>query len=158
MRELITSWIAIIGLLLTAAVVTPAHALPSLDLAVIVNPNARVSQMSAVEMETMFTRAQTRWSDGTPIVPINAPPGTESRITFDRAVLRLNPDDVGRFWIDRRIRGLGLPPRHLGEPGSVLRVVEKLSGAIAYVPEHLVPPGGKVKVVARIRQGKVLPP
>lgn len=158
MRELITSWIAIIGLLLTAAVVTPARALPSLDLAVIVNPQTRESHMSAVEMEAMFTRTQTRWSDGTPIVPINAPPGTESRIVFDHAVLRLNPDDVGRFWIDRRIRGLGLPPRHLGEPGSVLRVVEKLPGAIAYVPENLVSTQGRVKVVARIRQGKVLPP
>jgi len=158
MRELITSWIAIIGLLLVAAVVTPARALPSLDLAVIVNPATRVSHMSAVEMETMFTRAQTRWSDGTPIVPLNAPPGTEARIAFDRAVLRLNPDDVGRFWIDRRIRGLGLPPRQLAEPGSVMRVVEKLNGTISYVPESLVLHNGKVKVVARIRQGKVVPP
>lgn len=157
MRELITSWIAIIGLL-AAGLSAPARALPSLDLAVIVNLQTRVSHMSAVEMETMFTRTQTRWSDGTPIVPINAPPGTDARIAFDHAVLRLDPDDVGRFWIDRRIRGLGLPPRHLGEPGSVLRVVEKLSGAIAYVPESVAASSGRVKVVARIRQGKVLPP
>lgn len=158
MREFLTSWIVITGLLLAAAVERPARALPSLDLAVIVNPQTRAGLMSAVELETMFTRAQTRWSDGTPIVPINSPPGSDSRIAFDRAVLRLNPGDVGRFWIDRRIRGLGLPPRHLGEPGSVLRVVEKLGGAIAYVPEDLVLHSGGVKIVARVRQGKVLPP
>jgi ABC-type phosphate transport system substrate-binding protein len=156
MRELITSWIAIIGLL-TAALVTPARALPSLDLAVIVNAQTSVSHMSAVEVETIFTRTQTRWSNGTPIVPINAPAGSEIRVLFDRVVLRLDPDDVGRFWIDRRIRGMGLPPRNLGDPTSVMRVVEKLDGAIAYVPEDLVS-NARVKIVARIRQGKVLPP
>jgi ABC-type phosphate transport system substrate-binding protein len=156
MRDLITSWIAVIGLL-TAAHTVPARAVPSLDLAVIVNEQARVSLMSAVEVETIFTRTQTRWSDGTPIVPINAPAGSETRVLFDRVVLRLGPDDVGRFWIDRRIRGMGLPPRNLSDPSSVMRVVEKLDGAIAYVPENLVP-NARVKIVARIRQGKVLPP
>lgn len=156
MRKLITSWITFIALLAAAAAV-PARALPPVDLAVIVNLQTRVTQMSAVEMETMFTRTQTRWDDGTPIVPINMPPGSETRIAFDRAVLRLDPSSVGRFWIDRRIRGLGLPPRHLGEPSSIVRVVEKLRGAIAYVPEELAN-GARVKIVARVRQGKVLPP
>jgi hypothetical protein len=90
-------------------------------------------------------------------VPINAPPGSDARIVFDRAVLRLDPDSVGRFWIDRRIRGLGLPPRHVADVGTIVRVVEKLNGAISYVTEDRIQ-GAKVKVVARIRQGKVLPP
>lgn len=156
MRELILSWFAIVALL-ASAVAMPARALPQVDLAVIVHLKTRVTQMSAVEMETMFTRTQTRWDDGTPIVPINAPPGSETRIAFDRAVLRLGPDEVGRFWIDRRIRGFGLPPRQLGDPASVVRVVERLNGTISYAPEALVR-GAQVKVVARIRQGKVVAP
>jgi ABC-type phosphate transport system substrate-binding protein len=156
MRELVTTWI-ILALLLFGAVAAPVHALPSVDLAVIVNPQMRVSHLSAVELETLFTRSQTRWDDGTPIVPINTPPGSDTRVAFDRAVLRLDPDAVGRFWIDRRIRGLGLPPRHVAESGTILRVVEKLKGAIGYTPEDLAKTAN-VKVVARIRQGKVLPP
>jgi len=156
MRELVTTSIAL-ALLLFGAAAAPVHALPQIDLAVIVHPDTQVSHMSAVELETMFTRSQTRWSNGTPIVPINTPPGSDTRVAFDRAVLRLDPDAVGRFWIDRRIRGLGLPPRHVAESGTILRVVEKLNGAIGYTPEELVK-GAKVKVVARIRQGKVLPP
>lgn len=156
MRDLITAWVVVLALLAMIAS-APVHALPQVDLAVFVNVQAGAKQMSAVEMETMFTRAQTRWDDGTPIVPINAPPGSSLRVEFDRVVLRLSPDEVGRFWIDRRVRGLGLPPRHVSEPATIVRVVEKLNGAIAYAPEELVV-GARVRVVARIRQGKVLPP
>ena len=157
MRHLITAWSSIFALLLAVLAATPVRAISADDLAVIVNLRASATQMSAVEMETIFTRSQTRWEDGTPIVPINAPPGSELRVLFDRVVMRLDPDEVGRFWIDRRVRGMGLPPRHLGEPSTIVRVVEKLNGAIGYTPENLAH-GARVKVVARIRQGKVLPP
>jgi hypothetical protein len=156
MREIITAWV-VIAALLTMVAAAPAHALPEVDLAVIVHLRASAQQMSAVEIEAMFTRTQTRWDNGTPIVPINAPPGSTLRVQFDHVVLRLNPDEVGHFWIDRRVRGLGLPPRHVGEPATIVRVVEKLNGAIGYAPEDLVR-DAQVKIVARIRQGKVLPP
>lgn len=155
MRKLFTAWVAIAVLGTFAAV--PVRALPNDDTLVIVNLQTRVTQLSAVEIETIFTRAQTRWDDGTPIVPINAPTGTALRTLFDRVVLRLDPEEVGRFWIDRRIRGMGVPPRNLAEPAAVVRVVEKLNGAIAYAPEALVR-GAQVRIVARIHEGKVLPP
>jgi hypothetical protein len=156
MKKLIALWIALVALLV-AALAAPVRASTSLELAVIVHARTRVAAMSAVEIETVFTRTQTRWDDGTPIVPINTSPGSESRVLFDQAVLRLEPEAVGRFWIDRRIRGLGLPPRHVSDPATIARVVEKLEGAIGYVPEELAR-HGKHKVVARIRNGKVLPP
>lgn len=156
MREIITAWIAFVAWLAMVAA-APAHALPQLDLVVIVHMQAATQHMSVVEMEALFTRTQTRWDNGTPIVPINAPPGSTMRVHFDQVVLRLSPDEVGRFWIDRRVRGLGMPPRHVDDPSTTVRVVEKLSGAIAYAPENLVR-DARVRVVARIRQGKVLPP
>lgn len=156
MRDLITAWVVVVALLGMVAA-APVRALPQVNLAVIVHASAPAKQMSAIEMETLFTRNQTRWDDGSPIVPLNAPPGSDLRVQFDSVVLRLSPDEVGRFWIDRRVRGLGMPPRHVGEPATIVRVVEKLNGAIAYAPEELVR-DARVRVVARIRQGKVLPP
>lgn len=156
MRDLITAWVVVLALLALVAA-APVRALPLADLAVFVNVQAAAKQMSALEMEALFTRAQTRWDDGSPIVPINAPPGSQLRVEFDRVVLRLDPEEVGRFWIDRRVRGLGMPPRHVSEPSTIVRVVEKLNGAVGYAPEDLVR-SAPVKVVARIRQGKVLPP
>ena len=107
-------------------------------------------------MEALFTRTQTRWDDGTAVVPLNAPTGTPARDHFDRTVLRLSTDQVGRFWLDRRIRGLGLPPRQVPDSMLVLKVVENLRGSIAYVRPELV--SARVKVVAKIRQGRVLAP
>lgn len=155
MRPLLTTislWLAL--LLMLAAPL--AHAASELELAVIVHPSTRVAQLSSHELEAIFTRSQTRWDDGTPMVPLNAPPNSELRTEFDRVVLNLDPTQVGRFWLDRRIRGLGLPPKQVSDPGLTLRVVQNLRGSIGYVPASLASP--VVKVVARIRQGKVVSP
>lgn len=160
MKKLVATLIALLALplaTLAVAAAAPVRAAAALELAVIVHARTPVAAMSAVEVEMVFTRSRTRWDDGTPIVPINTSPRSESRVLFDRVVLRLDPDTVGRFWIDRRIRGFGVPPRHVADPATVVRVIEKLAGAIGYVPEPLARQA-RVKIVARIRHGKVLPP
>ena len=123
---------------------------------VIVHPNAPVSRLSAAEVEALFTRTQTRWSDGTPVVPLSFPAGTPVRDRFDRTVLRLDADAVGRFWLDRRIRGLGAPPKQVLSGALMLKVVANLPGAIGYVP--VIYNRSDVKVVARIVAGKVMLP
>jgi hypothetical protein len=80
---------------------------------------------------------------GGKLVPLNQPPGTPARGEFDRVVLGLEPDDVARFWIDQRIRGLGSAPRAF--PAALIaRVVPQLPGAIGYVRTNEVVPGIKV--------------
>ena len=68
----------------------------------------------------------------------------------------MDPDAVARFWLDRRVRSGSPPPRQAPDPVMIARLVAKLEGAIGYVPESLV--ARDVRVVARIRNGKVLPP
>jgi hypothetical protein len=84
------------------------------------------------------------------------PPEAEVRRAFDGAVLRMSPEEVARFWLDQRIRGGARPPRQVPDPGLAVRLAAKLPGSIAYVPENLV--NGSVKVVARIKSGKVVGP
>ena len=81
--------------------------------------------------------------------------GLPARTHFDRVVLGMTPDEVARFWIDRRIRGRGSPPTKAPKAATVLKVVAALAGAIGYVPQSQVGPG--VKVVARVAQDKVIP-
>lgn len=135
---------------------TPAFAAPAHELDVIAHPSAPKETLSPHELEALFTRTQTRWDDGTAAVPLNAPIGSDARAIFDRAVLRLGPDQVGRFWLDRRIRGMGLPPRQVSDPLLTVKVVQNLPGAIAYVRSDLV--NERVRVVARIRNGRVEAP
>lgn len=125
-------------------------------LLVIVNAASPVQKLSNYELEALFTRTQTRWNDGTPVYPFSFAAGTPERATFDRVVLRLSPEQVGRFWLDRRIRGLGLPPKQVPTAILMLQIVANLPGAIGYFAGTRVRPG--VRVIARIVQGKVMPP
>jgi hypothetical protein len=125
-------------------------------LVVIVHPGTRVQTLSADELEALFTLSQRAWPDGQPAIPFNFAPGAPLREQFDRVVLGMNGDEVARFWIDRRIRGLGDAPRKVPSVALMLRVVAKLPGALGYVPEDAVT--HEVKVVARIVDGKLLAP
>jgi ABC-type phosphate transport system substrate-binding protein len=125
-------------------------------LLVIVHPSVPVTTLSAYQLEAIFTREQTHWSNGSTIIPFSFPANGEVRELFDRTVLRLDPEEVGRFWLDHRIRGLGLPPKQVPSAALMLKVVANLPGSIGYIPILRARPG--VKVVARIAQGKVLSP
>ena len=132
------------------------RAAPELTLEVIVHASSKVERLSAYELEALFTRTQTRWDDGTPVIPFSFPAGSEARMLFDRVALRLRPEEVGRFWLDHRIRGLGLPPKQVPSASLMLQVVANLPGGIGYLSATRNRPG--VKVVARIQQGRVVPP
>lgn len=127
------------------------------SLLVIVHAQSPVRQISAYEMEALYTRAQTRWDDGSAVYPFSFPANSPAREAFDRAVLRLNPEQVGRFWLDRRIRGLGMPPKQVPSATMMVQIVANLAGAVGYVPAVRGRLPG-VKVVARIVQGRVVAP
>jgi hypothetical protein len=149
-----------VGLALAAAfalLAAPSRAGDEVEeLAVIVNPRNPAKRIDAFELEAIFTMATQGWPGGGTVIPFNYPPEDRLRVAFDRAALRMEPDQVGRFWIDQRVRDALRPPRQVGDPSIALRLVARLPGAIAYVPSSLV--DGSVKVVARVRRGKVEEP
>jgi hypothetical protein len=153
MRILTLIALSIVGL--AGALPFPlARAASDVELAVIVHLGNPVQRLSRDQLEALFTRVQTRWQDGVPVIAINAPPGTPARRTFDYVVLDLDAEQVGRFWLDRRIRGMGMPPKQIPDAVLTRRVVENLRGSIAYVAEDAA--RGRVKIVARIQQGRVV--
>jgi ABC-type phosphate transport system substrate-binding protein len=118
------------------------------DLALIVN-RANKEHLTTTDIEQIFRSSRRFWSGGKPITALNLAAGSPERVAFDRAVLRLEPDDVGRFWIDRKIRGGEPPPHTVPNTSLVAALVTQLENAIGYVPIPLVSAG--VRVVARIR-------
>lgn len=125
-------------------------------LAVVVGPSVAVGQLSASELEAIFTSSKRTWPDGSNIGAFSYAPDNEIRRTFDQVVLRMSAEEVAKFWIDQRVRGAAPPPRQVPDPALALRLVAKLPGAVAYVPDSLV--NATVKVVARVSHGKVLGP
>ena len=158
MRKAAPVYVCLLALAALLALLRPSQlrAAPEVTLDVIVHGSSKLERLSAYELEALFTRTQTRWSDGATVIPFSFPAGSEPRVLFDRVALRLRPEQVGRFWLDHRIRGLGLPPKQVPSASLMLQVVANLPGAIGYLPTTRNHPG--VKVVARIQQGKVVAP
>ncbi len=143
--------LALAGLLY--ALVAPAAA-GEPDLVVVVHPSSQVTKLSASELEAIFTSVQRTWLDGKPVVAFNYAPQDPLRVHFERVVLRMTPEEVGRFWVDQRVRGAARPPRQVADPTLALRLVGKLPGSVAYLPANLV--DSSVRVVARVRGDKVI--
>jgi ABC-type phosphate transport system substrate-binding protein len=122
------------------------------ELAVIVNPAGPPAPLNRAALASIFSMTRRNWEDGTSIVPFNYPPESPMRRSFDQLVLGLAPAEVSRFWIDQRIRGQGHPPRHVTDPGLVLRLVANVKGGIGYVPVPLV--DKSVRVVARVSKAR----
>jgi hypothetical protein len=143
-------------LLALGSVTGPLKAGNGENLAIVVNTGVGVSKLTASELESIFTSAKRTWPDGSNIGVFSYAPDNEVRRTFDKAVLRMSPDEVARFWIDQRVRGGAPPPRQVPEPSLAVRLVAKLPGSVAYIPQELV--GPTVKVVARVINGRVVEP
>lgn len=86
-------------------------------------------------------------SGGKTLVPFNSEAKTSERMGFDRGVLGMSPDEVGRYWVDRRVRGQAGAPRSLPSVMHMVKVVAKFPGAIGYVPvDQLTPDLQAVKL------------
>jgi hypothetical protein len=75
---------------------------------------------------------------GKRLIPINHPTGSPNRVMFDQLMLGLSPDEVGRFWVDRRIRDESPPPKTVPSPDLAVRVAASLPFAITYITPDLV--------------------
>jgi hypothetical protein len=106
-------------------------------LAVIVSPDLNEKDISLALLKRAFKGDVTEFA-GVRLVPFNYAPNDPIRNVFDRSVLGLFPPQVGAYWVDRRIRGQGMPPRTVPEPQVMKAVVSKLRGAIGYIPAAMV--------------------
>lgn len=116
---------------LPSSAIAPQAARPAT--AVIVAADSSLQEISSALLRRIF-QGEPSSHDGERLVPLNYPPSDPLRIAFDRAALGLEPGATGRYWVDRRIRGQGLPPRTISSPALVREVVARLRGAIGYIP------------------------
>lgn len=111
----------------------PVRAGSNVSLAVIVSPSSKLTNISLADLRRVFQSERLTDPDGNRLIALNHPPKTVDRVGFDQTVMGMDADAVGRFWIDRKIRGGSGPPRTVESLATLRRVVEKLPGAIGYL-------------------------
>jgi hypothetical protein len=127
------------SLLLLSATIYPrvdrawAQVAPSQSaIAVIVSAESKVYDLPKAVIKRVFLGEPTE-VDGVRLLPFNHAPEDPLRRQFDRLLLGFEGDATGRYWIDRRIRGQGLPPRVIPNVAIVRAAVAKLTQAISYL-------------------------
>ncbi len=145
--RIITSLFVALTLLVSVLMPLPsgAHAQTNPALAVVVGLKTNLTDISLSMLRRAFQGEVALTADGKRLVPLNHAVGSEERILFDQAVLGLSPTEVGRFWINRRIRDEAPPPRTLPSADLGVRVVASYPGAITYVNSSAV--NANVRVV-----------
>jgi len=138
-----------VGMVVFVAMVMSAigqapHAGEPEPLAVIVSRSSGLSELSSAQLTRMYMGDLVD-NGGRRLIPLNRAITSEERAEFDRVVLGKSPDEMARYWIDRKIRGQSGAPKAV-EPVDVYeRVIAKLDGAIGYVRVGQI--RGDVKVI-----------
>lgn len=115
-------------------------------LVVVVAKGSELTNISRSDLKNCFLGSHVISGDK-PLVPFNAAASSPERTAFDRAILGMTPDETGRFWVDRTVRGQSAAPRSLPSATHLAKVAAKFPNAIAYVPsDRLTPDVQAVKV------------
>lgn len=131
MKAIFTS--IVIGLCLLTLGRTAQADGKKLVVVVVIAKGSSVTNLSREDLRRCFLGEPVS-AGGKTLVPFNLPPGSPERTGFDKAVLGMSPDEVGRYWIDRKVRGQSGAPRVLPSPAHVAKVAAKFPAAISYLP------------------------
>jgi len=115
-----------------------ARAAERVTLAVFVAKDSPLQNLKMTELRRIFTNADDSGFSGQRSVPFNHTARSGDRVGFDQTVLRMDPDEVSRFWIDRKIRGLPGPPRAVDSLSALLRLVSRTTAGLGYARPHQV--------------------
>ena len=129
----------------------------TLPLVVVVSQKAELVDLSMQELKQIFL-AERKTLNGKRVIPLDPDPHTPTRIQFDRIVLGMTPDQVGRYWVERKIRGQGDPPRTISASALLLKIVANRDEFISYVrADQLVPGVRAIRVDGKTYQDRDYP-
>ncbi len=124
----------------------PGIAAPHASLAIIVNAQNPLNELSIAELRRMLLGDMTRWPDGRKITVVMRDPGQPERDAVLRLVCGMSDQDFTRYLLQAAYRGeLQTGPKVLDTPTGMRRFVFNVPGAIGYVRGDEV--DGSVKVV-----------
>ena len=127
-------------MLTTAAVIEPtpqsrvqaAHSKESL--AIIVNRENPIENLSMAELRTVFLGERSHWANGRRITLVMMEPGQPERDTLLRDVCRMSESDLRRRYLQGLLTGEVLvSPKTLASPVGVRKFVFNVPGAIGYL-------------------------
>jgi ABC-type phosphate transport system substrate-binding protein len=99
---------------------------------VIVHPGVKGSQIPRATLSSIFLKQAPRWSDGTPVLPVDQSMRSPVRMSFAAEVLQRPMVEVQIFWSRRMATGVTPPPVKQSDQ-EIVAFVASTPGSIGYV-------------------------
>jgi hypothetical protein len=145
-RELLTWSASTVAGLAAGLRARPARAQNVDVLAVVVAKASPIQYLTQFELKKLYLGSNIIDPSGERIIPFNQTPNAPDRVLFEERVLGMTPEEVSRYWIDRKIRGQGGAPKAVSPADLLQKVVSRLDHSVAYVRlDHVLP---DVRVIA----------
>jgi hypothetical protein len=100
---------------------------------VVVSIRSAQKELQLNTLRRIFYNLPTDDDGGNRVLPLNAAPKSAMRVRFDDVVFGVDADEMARYWVDQKIRGI-MPPRIIPDLNILRGLVAKWPGAVTYLP------------------------
>ena len=115
------------------------------DIAVVVNPETPVTELSLAEVRKVFLGERQYWNAKLPVVLLIRAPVARERDVVLRLIYQMSEMQFKQYWIAKIFRAESASaPKVVYSNDMANELVTALPGAIAFVDSHDVRPGTKV--------------
>ena len=114
----------------------PVSLANSAEYAVVISRSSTVSTMEIEKIRDVFLRKR-NFDGEVKLVPVNLLGDESARREFEEIILQMNRDELNRYWISNHFQGISPPATQASLP-SIKLFVQRVNGAIGYLPLNLV--------------------
>lgn len=104
--------------------------------AVVVSRNSQIEMLDENKVKDIFLKKR-NFGGGTRLIPVNLLGEEPVRKEFEQKILRMERDEINRYWISSHFQGISPPATQASLP-SIMLFIEKVEGAIGYLPLEMV--------------------
>ena len=112
------------------------------EYAVVVAKSSPIEAMNAEKIRDVFLKKRT-FDGGNKLLPVNLLGDESVRKQFEVKVLQMQRDEINRYWITNHFKGVS-PPVTQASLVSIQKFIEKVDGAIGYLPKDMIDDNLKV--------------
>lgn len=121
------------------------HADTDVAVAIVVHPNASVSELSMAQLRRIFLAEKQFWQDNSRVtILVRAPGAVERALVLDR-IYQMNEDQFRQYWIAKMFRAeVPSGPKIVFSSNMAMELVTVIKGSITFVNAVELTPDAKV--------------
>ncbi len=109
----------------------------------VTHPDSPIESLDESQVKMIYLKQRRYW-EGVKLKPINLAAESDVRHSFEKNILKMSHAQLESYWLKQHYKGLR-PPYRVESVQSLLMFIQKVEGAIGYIPISSV--NDEVKVI-----------